>query len=236
MKGSHRTLSIALLLSLLAHALLFGWSPDPAVTQRKVINARLLNDKALTPDELTIPLAQNSQPLPTSKPAVTQTTRQKSTPATPSETSLPDTATTKESPKRPQKTAASLHTPPQSKAIVSEKETVTTSQHINQQTTGQLSAEVDIVRTDPRERTYQQQLLAYFRQKLIAPKKFKGRVRVEIIINYQQIITDAYVINSSGQQAIDNWVLTAVIASNPLPKIPDGVKQPFIFRPTFDLQ
>ena len=89
--------------------------------------------------------------------------------------------------------------------------------------------------SDPLERNYIQQLLTHLDQKIIAPEQLSGKVRLQISINYGQIVTQVTVINSSGNRAIDDWVVKAVLAANPFPQVPDKFSQPYIFRPTIDL-
>lgn len=86
--------------------------------------------------------------------------------------------------------------------------------------------------SDPRERSYQQQIMAHLRQHLLAPVGLQGRVRLELHIRYSSIATHVQVIVSSGSRQLDDWAVRAVLAANPFPPLPDDLEEPFIFRPT----
>ncbi len=86
--------------------------------------------------------------------------------------------------------------------------------------------------SDPRERSYQQQIMAHLRQHLLAPVGLQGKVRLELHIRYSSIATHVQVIVSSGSRQLDDWAVRAVLAANPFPPLPDDLEEPFIFRPT----
>lgn len=83
---------------------------------------------------------------------------------------------------------------------------------------------------------YQKQLLAHL-QKYLRPPANKvdssevGQVRLEIRIEYSQIATQVSVISSSNE-GLNDWAIKSVYRANPLPAIPQGESEPYIFRPT----
>lgn len=86
--------------------------------------------------------------------------------------------------------------------------------------------------SDPLEYSYQQQLLAHLRQRLRAPAGLRGSVRLEIQFSYRQLATNIQVIHSSGNPALDDWAMKAVMAANPFPPVPAELPADYIFRPT----
>lgn len=90
--------------------------------------------------------------------------------------------------------------------------------------------------SDPLEYNYQQQLLAHLRQRLRAPAGLQGSVRLEIQFSYRQLATNIQVIHSSGNPALDDWAMKAVMAANPFPPVPAELPADYIFRPTIKTQ
>lgn len=78
---------------------------------------------------------------------------------------------------------------------------------------------------------YQKQLLAHLQKYLLPPASEVGQVRLEIHIEYAQIATQVSVISSSNEE-LNDWAIKSVYRANPLPAIPAGESEPYIFRPT----
>lgn len=87
--------------------------------------------------------------------------------------------------------------------------------------------------SDPLERAYYELLVAHLNARLPAhPKGISGKVRLEIKIQFGSVITGVKVIDSSGDNATDNWARKAALSVSPMPPVPDKFEQPYYFRPT----
>lgn len=82
---------------------------------------------------------------------------------------------------------------------------------------------------------YQKQLLAHLQKYLRPPAGEVGQVRLEIRIEYAQIATQVSVISSSNE-GLNDWAIKSVYRANPLPAIPQGESEPYIFRPTLQVK
>lgn len=94
----------------------------------------------------------------------------------------------------------------------------------------------DELSSDPIERSYQQQILAHLRNKVRAPTDLHGSVRLEIHFQYRQMATQIQVLRPSGNHAVDEWAVRAVMTANPFPPIPPELPAEYVFRPTIQIQ
>ncbi|WP_276681014.1 energy transducer TonB family protein [Thalassolituus oleivorans] len=90
--------------------------------------------------------------------------------------------------------------------------------------------------TDPVERAYYKELMAHLMRKLPAhPPGIIGNVRLQLEINYSQVITGVEIIVSSGDKRTDEWARRAALSVSPVPPVPKSLLQPYYFRPTIKL-
>jgi protein TonB len=90
--------------------------------------------------------------------------------------------------------------------------------------------------TDPVERAYYKELMAHLIRKLPAhPPGIIGNVRLQLEINYSQVITGVEIIVSSGDKRTDEWARRAALSVSPVPPVPKSLLQPYYFRPTIKL-
>lgn len=94
----------------------------------------------------------------------------------------------------------------------------------------------DDVITDPVEKAYYKELMAHLMRKLPAhPPGIVGDVRLQLEINYSQVITGVEIIISSGDKHTDEWARRAALSVSPVPPVPKSLLQPYYFRPTIKL-
>jgi len=235
----YQRLLLAVAISLLLHALLlsapFSVRLTPAQTQ-PVINAELRQP------EVSARTLQDASPaqVPTAQvqAAQTQEVAQSQSEAVKQSAAVKHNAGPEQSQKQPQaKTEAAKQHPqkpipePKSAPQPRQQPSAQTAQQPSQKQSGLVTEKEDLS-ADPLERSYQQQLLAHLRERVIAPAQFTGSVRLELTLSYRQVATNVRVIRSSGDPLMDDWAVKAVLSANPYPRVPDELPASYTFRPT----
>lgn len=235
----YQRLLLAVAISLLLHALLlsapFSVRLTPAQTQ-PVINAELRQP------EVSARTLQDASPaqVPTAQvqAAQTQEVAQSQSEAVKQSAAVKHNAGPEQGQKQPQaKTEAAKQHPqkpipePKSAPQPRQQPSAQTAQQPSQKQSGLVTEKEDLS-ADPLERSYQQQLLAHLRERVIAPAQFTGSVRLELTLSYRQVATNVRVIRSSGDPLMDDWAVKAVLSANPYPRVPDELPASYTFRPT----
>lgn len=244
---------LAILLSLLLHLILI---PDLRfdIVQSKpaVLQARLSSNTSESSDDVTrrgdinvtgqtMQAATSTQTtispnppksIPKSRQALQQPTKT-TQPKPPSVIKQAKSATSPSSPpsvtphKPQQKLTSTLDTPKHNSAPVPSTETLEES---NQRAKYQGTQEVF---SNPLEQAYYETLVSHLNKRLPNhPSGIAGKVRLQVKIQYNAIITSVTIIDSSGHQATDEWAKRAILSVSPVPKVPSELKQPYYFRPT----
>ncbi len=245
--NAHRTLILALILSLLVHGAVVFFKPtETPVQAARVLQAQLMTQPLQSPDkknqaeqqeqkasrnnteESTLLPEDIPQPAPQPeqlKPELEKTEPAEASPLQP----LTEVITTTNSEKK-------IHSPEQVTSIDQPQPTEQESeiQQALKKTEEKHKAQTQQI-SDPVERDYVQRLLEHLNRKIIAPAELAGKVRLKLTIQYRQIATQVEIIESSGNPATDDWVKKAVLAANPFPPTPNELPQPFIFSPILDL-
>lgn len=235
----YQRLLLAVAISLLLHALLlsapFSVRLTPAQTQ-PVINAELRQP------EVSARTLQDASPaqVPTAQvqAAQTQEVAQSQSEAVKQSAAVKHNAGPEQGQKQPQaKTEAAKQQTqkpipePQAAPQPRQQPSAQTAQQPSQKQSGLVTEKEDLS-ADPLERSYQQQLLAHLRERVIAPAQFTGSVRLELTLSYRQVATNVRVIRSSGDPLMDDWAVKAALAANPYPRVPDELPASYTFRPT----
>ncbi len=229
----YQRLLLAVAISLLLHALLlsapFSVRLTPAQTQPVInaelrqpeVSARTLQDEA----PAQVPTAQ-VQAVPTQEEAQSQSAAVKHN-AAPEQGQKQPQAKSEAAKQQTQKPIPEPQAAPQPR----QQSSAQTAQQPSQKQSGLVTEKEDLS-TDPLERSYQQQLLAHLRERVIAPAQFTGSVRLELTLSYRQVATNVRVIRSSGDPVMDDWAIKAALAANPYPRVPDELPASYTFRPT----
>lgn len=216
----YQRLLLAVSISLLLHALLlsapFSVRLTPAQTQ-PVINAELRQPQVIA-QTLQDDAAAQVQTAEVHTAQVQETAQSQSA-------AVKHNAGPEQGQKQPQaKTEAA-------KQQTQQQSSTQTAQQPSQKQAGLVTEKEDLS-ADPLERSYQQQLLAHLRERVIAPAQFTGSVRLELTLSYRQVATNVRVIRSSGDPVMDDWAVKAALAANPYPRVPDELPASYTFRPT----
>lgn len=90
--------------------------------------------------------------------------------------------------------------------------------------------------SNPIEQAYYETLMAHLNRRLPNhPDGIEGRVRLQVKIQYNAIITSVTIIESSENTPTDDWAIRALLSVSPVPPVPAELKQPYYFRPTLIL-
>lgn len=241
----YQRLLLAVAISLLLHALLlsapFSVRLTPAQTQPVInaelrqpeVSARTLQDEA--PAQVPTALVQAAQ---TQEVAQSQSETVKQNAAVKQSAAVKHNAVPEQIQKQPQaKTEAAKQQTqkpipePQAAPQPRQQSSAQTAQQPSQKQSGLVTEKEDLS-ADPLERSYQQQLLAHLRERVIAPAQFTGSVRLELTLSYRQVATNVRVIRSSGDPLMDDWAVKAALSANPYPRVPDELPASYTFRPT----
>ena len=247
----HWPIATAMGASLALHgALLLIQQPTQPNGKTQVINARLTSDKAQRSD------SQDQLPQETATPQAAQQQTDNAQPKAETKQAKPEqpepsVVTTKAAAKH--KTAKSevdrTEKQPEKKITEPTKPTTSSVQAIasaafatkasqqSQQSTqqDQLKSGEEQRTSDPVQRRYQDQVLAHIRNTFNLPAYTQGKIRLQLTFNYGNFVTNVEVVTSSGDQKTDNIVKKAILSANPFPTMPKEIQQPYIFRPTIDL-
>ncbi|WP_300425764.1 energy transducer TonB [uncultured Thalassolituus sp.] len=99
----------------------------------------------------------------------------------------------------------------------------------------ELAGDIEVFGT-PEEAEYFRVLTAHLRARTPPhPPGLKGRVRLQVKIQYGSVITSVEVISSTGDTRLEQWARKVVLGISPVPAVPSGIKQPFYFRPTIEV-
>jgi hypothetical protein len=85
---------------------------------------------------------------------------------------------------------------------------------------------------DPTYTDYTKLLINYLSQYIEAPSKYKGTLRLKILIAYKRLPIAVEIIQSSGDIQLDNWAKIKAISAGPYPDVPESIGTTFEFSPT----
>ena len=252
MPANHKRLIAALLLSAAVHALLFvPAQPEPeSISLRSIIHARLdKQNRELIQQAQSGQLEQaeakntteQSQLSDAAEKVVKEqaesaakqqeaTSEKKLTTDTASNNKVKQTKEISDQEQAEQITAESSEQPAETEPQAANPQSNTQKQQLSQ-------AQVEAIsgNEDPTYTSYLKVLSQYLGQRLQAKAGMKGNIRLKIKIQYGSIATSVKVIDSSGDQLIDDWAIKAALAANPYPSIPKELGSTFEFSPTLKL-
>ena len=252
MPANHKRLIAALLLSAAVHALLFvPAQPAPeSISLRSIIHARLdkqnrelvqqaqsgqlerAEAKSTTQQSQLSDAAEKVVKEQTESAAKQQeaTSEKKLTTDTASNNKVKQTKELSDQEKIEQITTESSEQPAETEPQAANPQSNTQKQQLSQ-------AQVEAIsgNEDPTYTSYLKVLSQYLGQRLQAKAGMKGNIRLKIKIQYGSIATSVKVIDSSGDQVIDDWAIKAALAANPYPSIPKELGSTFEFSPTLKL-
>ena len=252
MRSLNSKLALAVLLSMLAHSLLFLLEkpPEPYLSQHSIIHARLdKQDRELAQHEQTGQIAQQhneqiSQASDPSRAAEDQPLKQEASKA--KEKSQDKEVISSQSKSENKTVAEPIEEAPEVatpetevEELIEKTEVVATVAKTQQdsQISSDSRAQVEALEgsEDPTYTSYRRVLTQYLYQRLAAKAEYQGTVRLKIKLQYGSVATSVKIIQSSGNLEIDSWAKRAALAANPYPKIPKEIGSTFEFSPTLQL-